>query len=62
MSKELAAYISEYINEEWLRKGEQVAKDLGLFEHHRFVSLLYARTVDTDMILKAVDAYEGGAR
>ena len=50
MSKELAAYIAEYINEEWDKEGFWIGH------------LRYDLALNADSILKAVDAYEGGAR
>jgi len=48
MSNDLAAYVATYINEELIRTFHTPHNPLQL--------------VDSDMILKAVDAYEGGAR
>tara|TARA_Y100001951_G_scaffold96_1_gene84 strand:+ start:450 stop:605 length:156 start_codon:yes stop_codon:yes gene_type:complete len=51
MSNELAAYIADYINEE-------------LNEHAPPTrpNMIANFNIDSDMILNAVDAYEGGAR
>ena len=48
MNEELAAYIAAYINEELIRT----------FHTPRHPLLL----IESEMIMKAVDAYEGGAR
>ena len=47
MSEELAAYIADYINEEYQRQ-------IGIGDNDTITS--------GDMILKAIDAYQGGAR
>ena len=49
MSEELAAYIAEYVNEEYQRK----------YHNHRTGPF---PRITQDMILEAIDAYEGGAR
>ena len=52
MSNELASYIADYINEEIARLSDPIRN------YADSLNLL----VQPDMILKAVDAYEGGAR
>ena len=52
MSQELAAYIAKYINEEIARMSVPVRN------YADALNLL----VESDMILNAIDAYEGGAR
>mgnify|MGYP000876614886 CR=1 FL=1 len=49
MSSELAAYIAEYINEEYRRK----------YHNHRTGPF---PSITKEMVLDAIDAYEGGAR
>ena len=49
MDQELAAYIADYVNEEYQRK----------YHNHRTGPF---PRITQEMILKAVDAYEGGAR
>ena len=48
MNEELAAYIATYINEELIRTFNT--------PHHPL------QLVNSELIMKAVDAYEGGAR
>ena len=52
MSQELAAYIADYVNEEIARLSDPIRKYADALN----------RLVQPDMILKAIDAYEGGAR
>lgn len=49
MSEGLAAYIAEYVNEEYQRT----------YHNHRNGTF---PSITKDMILKAINAYEGGAR
>ena len=49
MSEELAAYIADYVNEEYQRK----------YHNHR--NGTFPR-ITREMILKAIESYEGGAR
>ena len=49
MSEELASYIAEYVNEEYRRK----------YHNHRNGTF---PSITKEMILDAIDAYEGGAR
>ena len=49
MSEELAAYIADYVNEEYRRK----------YHNHRTGPF---PSITQEMILEAIGAYEGGAR
>ena len=56
MSEELATYIAGYINEEYQRQiGIAIANETPL-------ASWYDTVASGEMVLKAVDAYEGGAR
>ena len=49
MTNELAAYIADYVNEEYRRK----------YHNHRTGPF---PTITKDMILEAIESYKGGAR
>ena len=53
--KELARYIADYINAEWVESGARIA-----YGEQSIIRMQeYAQPVDTDMILEAIESYEG---